>query len=108
MHRKPGGVFDHHHGLARLAARTQIQLGIVGGKAVDLVYPLLQIAQVQQVARAGRKGTSDPLGTFSPSGGIDTFNLAFDHLHLKYTTAQILGWQVNTGGDVTTVDVAFG
>ena len=106
----PALVGHHHHALAGLAARLHVQRGVVGGQAVELVDALLQVAQVQPLARLGRKGAGEVDLGAGAAGVLQLVALdrALDHADLEHAAAQVLRRQVGAGGDVAALDVALG
>ncbi|MDR6356291.1 hypothetical protein Q3H58_002962 [Pseudomonas psychrotolerans] len=103
------GVLDLDIAATDRLARYQVHLHLVGRQAVELVDHLLQLAQVEQLARRTGKGLHQLAGRQATARrGLEAFQLALHHQDGKDALGEILLRQVGPTGDVATPYVVIG
>ncbi len=119
-------VGQRDHGAARCLARQDLHLGLVAAQAVDLVDALLQVGQLERVARRGhrphRAGIGQPAARLRAVGqrGIghraadrlavdpQRLDLARHHGNGQHAVLEVLGRQIGARGNEAARDEHLG
>src|SRR6185312_7347073 len=100
------GVLDLQHRCAWRRARADVDLGVVAGKAVELVDPLLGIAEIEDLARHPGKSRCGVRTTGRLD--FDALDLTLDHHDRQPPFLRVLRRHVGSGRDVASRDVKVG
>ncbi len=105
--RKGGGIDNVDAAFTRLRTWDDFHGGVVGGQAVDLVQPLLYVAQIERFSLHKGKSRSEVNAVLAVVQQVEPLDLTLHDKDLQSAGVQILSQDIRSDRDVTAVDVGF-